>query len=256
MAQHYDGEDPKEPGPWGWALGTSVMAAVGAGMGVVGFLGPPWPPVLAMIIVAAGAVGAGWLEAIPREYGLRAWLLSALSWSALGVVLAGATIWYAEGRTELVTKYELLIPLLIALAPFAVIRLIVWAATRKQRRLTIADNPSWQVGAVDVVLAAAVLAMPIAGWAVSRPRVAAAQALSEKVRTHHVLTFVVAAQGTTHDGQPVDRATVDDLCRRAAAADPATVVRVEVSKDSDHDAAVGALTAAQTAGLPFELIRP
>jgi len=101
-----------------------------------------------------------------------------------------------------------------------------------------------------------VLALPIAGWAVSRSRVAAAQALSVKVRTHHVLTFVVSARDATHDGHPVDRAAMDDLCRRAAAADPSTVVRVEVSKDSDHDAAVGALTAAQTAGLPFELIRP
>jgi len=256
MTQHDDGEDPREPGPFGWAFAAAALAMAFGGAGVLGFLGPQWPPVLALVVVTVGAVGAGWIEAIPREYGLRALLVTALSWSAFGVVSTGATIWYLEDRTHIYSSYELLIPVLIGLAPFGVIRVIVWLATRKKRRMTIADVPLWRVGAPEIALAAAVLAMPIAGWAVARPRVAAAQTLAEKIRTHNVLTFVAHGPGgVTYEGHPVDRAAIDDLCRRAAAADPQTTVVVDTSKDADREAVVGALTAAQSVGLRYELIR-
>ena len=147
---------------------------------------------------------------------------------------------------------ELCIPVLIGLVPFAVVRFVLWLATRK-RAAAIAAR---RFGALDAAIAALVLAVPFAGWALGSPTVAGVQADEKKAQIQHVLTFDADGRGgVTYQGRPVDRDAIADLCRQAAAEDPKTDVLLKTPKELDR-AALGEIAfGALSAGLTFSALQ-
>jgi cytochrome b561 len=249
-----DGADDSEYQHFTWPLAIASVAAAVAGMGLLGWFGSPWSLVVALVIVEAGAIAAGWVEARIKGSGLRSRLVAALTWSIFGVSCAAATMWYAEGRSS-IWNVELLIPLGIGLVPLGVIRLVFWLVTRKRAPDAGAPQPRSPIGVVEVALAALVLAVPVAGWAIASKTIGGVQAKAERDHTRHVLTFQSDGQGNvTYQGEAVDRDAIADLCRQAAAEDPRTEVMVKTPEKLDN-AAIGKVGfGAMSAGLSFSAL--
>src|SRR3954471_10580097 len=98
-------------------------------------------------------------------------------------------------RSQLQHNIELLIPMAIGLVPLFVIRLAIRLVTRKRAPAARVPRPRSPVGVVEVALAALVLAVPVAGWAVSSKAVDGVQATVERDRTSHLLTFEADGHG-------------------------------------------------------------
>jgi hypothetical protein len=204
-----------------YAFGVATLTAILAGLGLAGWLGPPWPLAVGLILVEIGALAAGIVEGKTT----RARLLAALSYAVFGATSAAASIWYVQGRSSII-NFELFVPLLIALVPFAIVRLLVWLATRKR-----AVAPASSFGAADAALVAVVLAIPVAAWAVGSGTVRGVQAKTAAASVRHTVTFEIDAQGiVSYHGETVGVGQIRNICREAKAQDPSATLIVKTPR--------------------------
>lgn len=221
---------------------VALMGACAGGMGLVGWLGGPWPVAVALVCAALGAAAAAFIEAST----LRDRILS-FAPSLLGAMTGvAATARYMSGRSSIM-KVELLVPMGIALVVAAIARFVVERASGSSAgRWTSA-----QLGVLGAVFALSI------GVAVATHAPLSEMSVEAERAPEQQLTLDLSATGTLqYRGQSMDTEQLRGLLKTVADTAPATKVQLRVPKGMDQAAgAAKVLPLALPLGLRFETVQ-